>query len=338
MLRWFKRKEPEEPARAAVAEPPARGAAATPPAEGLFARLRQGLGKTHSALVGALRSAVRLNPRLDEELIQEVEEALLQADVGVRSADRVLGRLRREVPRGEPLEMARLLAILKDSIAEMLEKDQRPPRENPQGPTIWLFVGVNGTGKTTTIGKMALELSRHGRSAMMVAADTFRAAAVDQLAIWAERTGACLASGREGADPASVCFEGLKAARDGGVDFVLIDTAGRLHTKAHLMEELGKVVRVIRKVYPEAPQEIILVLDATIGQNALAQVATFRQAVGLTGLIMTKLDGTARGGILIAVKEAHPDLPIFKIGVGEAAEDLRDFVPAEFAAALLARD
>jgi fused signal recognition particle receptor len=203
------------------------------------------------------------------------------------------------------------------------------------GPTIYLVVGVNGTGKTTSIGKLALEFARQGKTVMLIAADTFRAAAVEQLGIWAERTGACLVSSeREGADPASVCFEGLAEAAKSKPDVVLIDTAGRLHTKRYLMDELGKVIRVIKKSFPDAPHETILVIDATTGQNALSQVNTFREVAELTGLVMTKLDGTAKGGILVAIKQAHPDLPVFRIGIGEAPEDLRPFRAEQFSRAL----
>ncbi|MBI3736200.1 signal recognition particle-docking protein FtsY, partial [Candidatus Sumerlaeota bacterium] len=204
-------------------------------------------------------------------------------------------------------------------------------------PTVILIVGVNGTGKTTTIGKLALEFTREGKSVLLVAADTFRAAAVNQLGIWAERTGAQIVRKDDGADPAAVCYEALESARKSPPDVILIDTAGRLHTKTYLMDELSKVIRVIKKIYPDAPHETILVLDATTGQNALSQTATFKEVAQLTGLIMTKLDGTAKGGILIALKEAH-GLPIFKIGIGEAPEDLRDFNPGEFADALFAQE
>lgn len=303
--------------------------------ETVLARLREGLSKTQEALVGQLKSVFRLKDKIDEELLDDVEDILIRSDVGAKSAAEIRDRLRKLGREQEAYDPDALADLVRSTIEEILVRGQRPMRSAASGPTVYLVVGVNGTGKTTSIGKMALEFTRRGRSVMLIAADTFRAAAVEQLTIWGERTGACLVSGeKEGADPASVCFEGLTEAARSKPDVVLIDTAGRLHTKKYLMDELGKIVRVIKKAFPEAPHETILVLDSTTGQNALNQVNTFREVADLTGLVMTKLDGTARGGILVAIKQAHPDLAVFKIGIGEAPEDLRDFNAAQFSEAL----
>ena len=335
MLKWFKKKDvPSAPSGSptGIEDPPDPRAGGG----GVFTRLRKGLSRTQVALVDNMRAAIGLKDKVDEELLENIEEVLIRGDVGARSAARIVDRLRSEGRKREACDPDALTAIVKESILEILSKGQRPFAHDAPTPFVVLVVGVNGTGKTTTIGKMALEMTRAGKRVMLVAADTFRAAAVEQLAIWAERTGSCLVSKEGGADPASVCYEALDAAKNDPPDAIFIDTAGRLHTKTYLMEELGKVIRVIKKVQPGAPHETILVLDATTGQNALNQVDTFLEVAELTGLVMTKLDGTAKGGILIAIKDAHEDLPIFKIGIGEAAEDLRDFNAEEFADALFA--
>jgi fused signal recognition particle receptor len=340
MLKWFKKKESPETAESARATATTAEAASGEAAsgEGLFARLKRGLGRTQNALAGRLREAIGLKQKVDEELLEKIEEILIQGDVGFAAAERVIERLREEGRKRSAYEAEALTAVVKESIAEILMNGQREMRTAAEPPTVILIVGVNGTGKTTTIGKLALEFARAEKRVMLVAADTFRAAAVEQLAIWAERTGAGLVRQNEGADPASVCFEGLEAARRDRPDVVMIDTAGRLHTKTHLMDELGKVVRVIKKHLPEAPHETLLVLDATTGQNALNQVKIFKEAVEVSGLIMTKLDGTAKGGILVAIKQAHPELPVMKIGIGERADDLRDFDARDFADALFAEE
>lgn len=365
MLKWFKKKNDRDPAPegrsgsesapastaspSASAEPsrdaPLEQSGGAGEAEGeanrgtnknLFSRLLSGVSKTQEAIAGRIRTAIGLKEKVDEDLLEKIEEILLQGDVGVRSTTKIVDRLRTEGRRRETYDAEALLGLVKESVCEILSAEHRTLALDREGPSVVLVVGVNGTGKTTTIGKMALELTRRGKRVMLVAADTFRAAAVDQLRIWAERTGSGFVSGDEGADPASVCYEAMAACKDQPPDVIFIDTAGRLHTKTYLMEELGKIIRVIKKIDPEAPHETILVLDATTGQNALNQVATFKEVSQVTGLVMTKLDGTAKGGILIAIKEAHASLPVFKIGVGEAAEDLRDFNAEEFADALFA--
>ena len=333
----------EDPIEPTVAEEPAEVIEAETESEpeskteekkkGLFGRLRERLGKTKQSLIGNIRAALRLRGKVDDELLEEIEEILIQSDVGVQTTMKIVERLHREAGRRGELEADAAMDLLRESIDEILTANNRPLAFDAAQPAILLLVGVNGTGKTTTIGKIGKVLTDQGKRVMMVAADTFRAAAAEQLTIWAERTGACIVRREEGADPASVIFEALEGAREDTPDVIMIDTAGRLHTKTALMEELAKLVRVIKRHYPDAPHETILVLDATTGQNALNQVKLFHEACELTGLIMTKLDGTAKGGILIACKDAY-GLPIFKIGIGEGVEDLRDFDPEEFVEAL----
>ena len=301
--------------------------------KGFFARLRDRLARTRGALVDKILTAMRLHGKVDDELLEEIEEILLQSDVGVATTGRIIERLRIAAKTQSDITPEALLNQVREAVAEILNVNNRVIRFNQGRPTIVLVVGVNGTGKTTTIGKMGKLLADRGKSVMMVAADTFRAAAANQLEIWAQRVNGAIVRREEGADPAAVVFEALEGAKQETPDVILIDTAGRLHNKAHLMEELKKIVRVIQKHYPNAPHETVLVLDATTGQNALNQVRVFHEATKLTGLIMTKLDGTAKGGILIACKDEFK-LPIFKIGVGEGVEDLRDFEPDEFIEAL----
>jgi fused signal recognition particle receptor len=301
------------------------------PRRGFFARLRDRLARTKTAMVDSIRAAIRLHGKLDEDLLEEVEDILIQSDVGVPTTRKIVDRMRREA-RGSG-DADAVLACFKSAIAEILTAHNRPLAFDGPAPRILLFVGVNGAGKTTTIGKIGRDLALQGKKIMMVAADTFRAAAADQLQIWAERSGAAIVRQDEGADPAAVVFEALEGAKEETPDVILIDTAGRLHTKVNLMEQLKKIRRVVARHYPDAPHETILVLDATTGQNAINQLKTFNEATELTGLIMTKLDGTAKGGILVACKDAH-ELPIYKIGIGEQAEDLRDFIPADFVEAL----
>lgn len=303
--------------------------------KGFFIRLRERLSKTKRSMIGALRSAIRLHGKIDEDLLEEIEDILIQSDVGVQTTMKIVETLRKEAREQPDLEGEAVMEILRDQITRILTENQRPLNLAQAHPTIILMVGVNGTGKTTTIGKIGKVLADHGRNVMMVAADTFRAGAADQLQVWAERTGSAIVRREEGADPASVVYEALEGAQRGPIkpDVILIDTAGRLHTKINLMEQLKKMVRVIERHYPDAPHETIIVLDATTGQNAVNQVKIFHEACDLSGMIMTKLDGTAKGGILIACKDLY-DLPIFKIGIGESAEDLRDFEATEFVEAL----
>ena len=266
-----------------------------------------------------------------DAVLSELEEVLIAADVGMRTAAVLLDRVRQRVGRsGDPAEVRR---ALREEMVAML--DAPPPPAPTARPWVVLITGVNGVGKTTTIGKLAARHAEAGRRALLVAADTFRAAAIEQLAVWAERTGAVLVRQAPGADPSAVAFDGMKAAVARAIDVVLVDTAGRLHTRTNLMAELGKVRRVIAREMPGAPHETLLVLDATTGQNAIAQARSFLEAADVTGIVLTKLDGTARGGIVLAVRY-ELGLPIHYVGVGEAVEDLRPFVASEFVDALFA--
>ena len=322
--------EPEPPAQPAASTPePPQTSART----GLFGRLAGRLGKTRAGMIDAVRSVAGRHPKIDEETLEQIEDILIQCDVGVPTTTKIVDRMRKQARRQGLLEAREALELFKESIEQILGQQDRPLDLDTHHPMIVLVVGVNGTGKTTTIGKIAKTQTDRGRRVMMVAADTFRAAAADQLEVWAQRTGSAFVRREEGADPASVVYEALEAAGHTHPDLVLIDTAGRLHTKAGLMEQLTKLHRVIARHVPDAPHETILVLDATTGQNALNQVKLFNEACTLTGLVMTKLDGTAKGGILIACKDQY-QLPIFKIGIGESIEDLRDFDAHEFAEAL----
>ncbi len=302
--------------------------------KGLLARLRNRIGQTRSSMVDSVMSILGRYGKVDEDMLEEVEDILIQCDVGVDTTLKIIGRLRKEGIRQGVEDTDGLAALFKQSIAGILGDRNRSLDFNVARPMILLVVGVNGVGKTTTIGKLGKILGDRGLKVMMVAADTFRAAAADQLTIWAEETGSCIVKKEEGADPASVVFEALEGVKQGPEpDVIMIDTAGRLHTKMNLMQQLGKIVRIIRKHYPDAPHETVLVLDATTGQNALNQVKQFDEACELSGLIMTKLDGTAKGGILIAVRDIF-GFPIFKIGIGEGPEDLRDFNSQEYVDAL----
>ena len=302
----------------------------------LWERLRQGMLKTRESLVGSIEALVRRHG-LSAQFYEALEESLIAADVGPAVAARMVEALKQRPIRGSDLSSLRreLAAIM----AEQLERSvaslafDLPEGERPR-PQAALVVGVNGSGKTTTAGKLAWHLRRQGRRVLLVAADTFRAAAQEQLAIWAQRTGAELVKGAPGQDPASVAFDGVQAAKARGVDAVIIDTAGRLHNKSQLMAELAKVRRVTEKALGRPPDEVLLVLDATTGQNGLAQAKVFTEAVSVTGLVLTKLDGTARGGIAFTIA-SELKLPLKLIGVGEDPEDLRPFDARAFAEALV---
>lgn len=305
---------------------------------GWFQRLSEGLGKTNQAIRQSLDRLLGREP--DPALIEELETALLSADLGVRVVDRLIGQVKDQFKSREPATSEQLQAAMSRTLYEVLMQASGSPLvqliERGPKPFVVLVVGVNGAGKTTTIAKIGQRLVQAGPRPLLVAADTFRAAAIDQLQVWADRIGVDVIRQRHGADPAAVAFDGIVAAKARGADVVLIDTAGRLHTKSNLMDELRKVKRVIGQELPGAPHEVLLVLDAAVGQNALAQARQFHEAVGVTGLVLTKLDGTARGGIVVAIAEALK-LPVRLVGVGEAAEDLQEFNPEAFVAALLGR-
>ncbi|MEW6543758.1 MAG: signal recognition particle-docking protein FtsY [Nitrospirota bacterium] len=302
-------------------------------------RLTQGLAKTRSTVRSRLDRLIGRGP--DPSVLEELEAALIQADLGIRTVQRLMEQVREEVKGRGPADGDRVLKVLQEAILDRLSRCEGEPIERlvDRGPRpfVILAVGINGVGKTTTVAKLAQRLRQGGRTPLLVAGDTFRAAAIEQLEIWAGRIGAEVVRHKQGADPAAVVYDGLAAARARAADAVLIDTAGRLHTKINLMDELKKVKRILARELPGAPHEALLVLDATAGQNALAQARQFHEAVGVTGIALTKLDGTARGGIVVAIAEEFK-IPIRLIGVGEAVEDLQDFRAKEFVEALFARD
>jgi fused signal recognition particle receptor len=299
---------------------------------GFFSRLRENLTKTRQALGAELQAT--MFETLDDEAFERLEEALIYADVGAPTTAAIVERLEGEVSSGALESGEDLTRRLRELIAETATVEGDTIDLTPH-PTVILVVGVNGTGKTTTIGKMAMHLQRElGRSVMLAAGDTFRAAAGEQLQIWAERAGCDIVRGAEGSDPAAVVFDALEAASSRGHDVVLIDTAGRLHTQQHLMDELAKVRKVIARKLEDAPHETLLTIDATTGQNGLRQAMLFREVVDVSGIALTKLDGTAKGGIALAIAQ-ELQVPVKLIGIGEGIEDLRPFDPADFAHAIL---
>ena len=311
------------------AEPPGENQTAP---RGFFRRLRENMAKTRQALGAELQATVFQS--LDDEAFERLEEALIYADVGAPTTAAIVEKLEREVEEGALADGEDLTRRLGELLAETarVEGDTIPLTEQP---TVILMVGVNGSGKTTTIGKIAWHLQQElGRSVLLAAADTFRAAAAEQLTLWAERAGCEIVRGEAGSDPGAVAFDAIEAARARGVDVVIVDTAGRLHTQQHLMEELRKVRKVIDRQAPGAPHETLLTIDATTGQNGLRQALLFREAVEVTGIALTKLDGTAKGGIALAIAQELA-LPVKLIGIGEALEDLRPFDPDDFAQAIL---
>jgi len=301
---------------------------------GFVARVRNRLNRGDSWLTRDLTDLFK-GRQIDAAILEELETRLITADVGVEATERILTGLRTRVARQELTDVGALIGALRSCIVEILAPCAQPLTvDAAHRPFVILVVGVNGSGKTTTIGKLARRCAAEGLSVLLAAGDTFRAAAIEQLEVWAKRSGAAFAAQLPGADPGAVVFDALQAARARGIDVMLADTAGRLHSQSHLMEELKKIRRVIQRVDPTAPHEVLLVLDANQGQNALAQAQQFSEAVGVTGLVLTKLDGTARGGIVIAI--AHQlRIPIRFIGVGESPEDFGEFDAAAFAAALV---
>jgi fused signal recognition particle receptor len=296
-------------------------------------RLRDRLGKARALLAGYFGD-LRGRTTIDEEVWNDLEEALIRADVGVTATERILDDLRRRVKEASVTSPSELLDLLKADLVEMFRTADRSLAFSPGQPNVWMFVGVNGVGKTTSIGKIAQREAASGRRVVMAAADTFRAAAAEQLQLWSQRVGADLVRGQDGADPGSVVFDAMSAAGNRGADLVLVDTAGRLHTKVNLMEELKKLRRIVDRT-PGALKEVLLVIDASTGQNGLNQAKIFGEAVEVTGVILTKLDGTAKGGIVLAV-QTELGIPVKLVGVGESAEDLIEFDPQEFVDALFA--
>lgn len=301
---------------------------------GVMDRLKKGLTKTREGLVSSLRSIVH-GRTLDDALIKEIEQRLIQSDVGVVATRELIASIRRDAKAGKLTRGEHVIDHLKREIKAMWPERDRTLRLAEAPPTVILMTGVNGVGKTTSIAKLCAQLRGEGKTVLLGACDTFRAGAVRQLEIWAERLGVEVVKGQQGGDPASVAFDACAAAKARGVDFLILDTAGRLHTQAGLMDQLTKIRRVVDKQIPGGPHEVLLVLDATSGQNALRQAEEFGKAAGVTGIFLSKLDGTARGGIVVAVRHTT-DIPVKFIGVGETPEDVEPFDPERFVEAMFA--
>ena len=317
---------PDEPEDREKAEPDPE------PKKGFFARLKEGLDKTRRNIMDGVDSVLGSFTKIDEDLFEELEEALIMADLGVQTTMEIVNRLRNRVKKEHATDPSLVKGMLIEEITEMLSEGAEE-EENLPAPTVMLVIGVNGVGKTTTIGKLAHSFKKDGKAVLLAAADTFRAAAIDQLEIWGERAGIEVIKHEENSDPAAVVFDAVHAARNKKADLLICDTAGRLHNKKNLMEELRKIARVIEREYPDANREVYLVLDATTGQNALQQARLFQEVADITGIILTKLDGTAKGGIVVAIK-SELKIPVRYIGVGEGIDDLQKFNAADFAKAL----
>ncbi len=317
---------PDEPEDREKAEPDPE------PKKGFFARLKEGLDKTRRNIMDGVDSVLGSFTKIDEDLFEELEEALIMADLGVQTTMEIVNRLRNRVKKEHATDPSLVKVMLIEEITEMLSEGAEE-EENLPAPTVMLVIGVNGVGKTTTIGKLAHSFKKDGKAVLLAAADTFRAAAIDQLEIWGERAGIEVIKHEENSDPAAVVFDAVHAARNKKADLLICDTAGRLHNKKNLMEELRKIARVIEREYPDANREVYLVLDATTGQNALQQARLFQEVADITGIILTKLDGTAKGGIVVAIK-SELKIPVRYIGVGEGIDDLQKFNAADFAKAL----
>jgi fused signal recognition particle receptor len=299
-----------------------------------FQRLKQGLTKSRETLTEKI-GAIFQNRSWDENSLAQMEESLIAADVGVKASEKLIDALRRQSPNGGEDLAKEMKSRLQAAMVQMLQPPQKASQRPPLSVRPWvvIFLGVNGVGKTTTIGKLAAQYQAAGKRVLLVAGDTFRAAAIEQLDVWGQRVGVDIVKHRPGADPSAVVFDGMQAAKSRGVDVLLIDTAGRLHTKIHLIEELKKIRRVITREQPDAPHETLLVLDATTGQNGLQQARVFKEAAEITGIVLTKLDGTAKGGVIISIQE-ELGVPVRYIGVGEDVEDLQPFDAESFARAL----
>ena len=296
---------------------------------GLFAKLREGLTKTRDSLMGRVDTLVKETRKIDEDFYEELEDILLMSDCGMKATTAIMDELRRRVSENKVKDADTAKQMLKDIMIEQMDIPRPPLR----WPMVMLVVGVNGAGKTTTIGKLALRFQNIGRRIILCAADTFRAAAADQLTVWAERARVPIVKHAEGADPAAVVYDGIQSAKAQGADLLIVDTAGRLHNKKNLMDELNKMRRVIDREFPEADVRCMLVLDATTGQNGLAQARAFKEVCEIGGIILTKLDGTAKGGIALAIRQ-ELEVPVWYIGVGEGIDDLQPFVAKDFVDAL----
>ena len=298
---------------------------------GLFSKLKQGLKKTTNAITSQIDSMINSFTKIDEELFEELEELLIMGDVGVKTATQICDELRKMVKKEGLKSPSQVKDALKKITADLLSGGQELNINSK--PSVILVIGVNGVGKTTTIGKLAFDLKKSGKKVILSAADTFRAAAIDQLEIWAEKAGVDIVKQNEGSDPAAVIFDSISAAKARGTDVIICDTAGRLHNKKYLMDELSKINRVIKRELPETDIETLLVVDATTGQNAVNQAKEFKNAADITGIVLTKLDGTARGGVVLAIKN-ELDVPVKYIGIGEKIDDLEPFDPVAFSQAL----
>ena len=298
---------------------------------GLFKKIKEGLKKTRDTVVSQIDSMLKSFTKIDEELFEELTELLVMGDVGISTAEQITDELRVRVKKQGITDPKEINRLLEEVVADMLRGEEELRISTK--PSIILVIGVNGVGKTTTIGKLANNLRKQGKSVLLAAADTFRAAAIDQLEVWAERSKCDIIKQNEGSDPAAVVFDAISAAKARGTDVIICDTAGRLHNKKHLMEELATIGRVIDRELPDADKEFLLVLDATTGQNAVNQAEQFSKATGITGIVLTKLDGTAKGGVVLAIKNGL-GIPVKYIGVGEQIDDLQEFVPEDFAKAL----
>ena len=301
---------------------------------GFFNKIKEGLKKTRDSIVGKIDSALKSFTKIDEDLFEELEELLVMGDVGVATAQKMCDELRVRVKKQGITDPTQITGLLCEITEEMLSGGQELNISTT--PSVILVIGVNGVGKTTTIGKLANNFVKSGKKVTLAAADTFRAAAIDQLDIWAQRSGADIVKQNEGSDPAAVVYDAISSAKAKHSDIIICDTAGRLHNKKHLMDELAKINRIIDRELPDAAKEVLLVLDATTGQNAVVQAAEFSKATGITGIVLTKLDGTAKGGVVLAIKDGL-QIPVKYIGVGEQVDDLQPFSPSDFAKALFAR-
>lgn len=352
MVLWWKKKKPEEAPQPEPApekpQPPTTTGGATRDAKrpegveladepkeraGWFARLTAGIARSRANFTGQIASLFKDSPKIDDEFYENLEHILLAADCGVEITQEIVTMIKHRAGSDPTFNAEKGMAAIKETIRSKVARNTGPMNLNKDPFSVILIVGVNGVGKTTTIAKLSNILKAYGQKMMLIAGDTFRAGAIEQLGVWGERLGIDVHKGQAGADPSAVIFDGLNAAKARKVDLVVIDTAGRLHTQVNLMEEIRKVRRVIQKVLPEAPHETWLVLDATTGQNAINQAALFDKALSLTGLVLTKLDGTAKGGIVVAISQKL-GLPIRFVGVGEGIDDLNAFKPEEFVDAL----
>jgi fused signal recognition particle receptor len=310
------------------------GSSPAPSSEpGLLERLKAGIQKTRAGLMETIEDAVSGRKEIDADVLEELEYALITADIGSKTTAEILERIRQRVERHQVGDLEELKSLIREHLLEILQATEKPVPLVKDPPAVMMVVGVNGAGKTTSIGKLTRRLQSEGRTVLLCAADTFRAAAIEQLEVWAERTGAGLIRQQPGSDPSAVLFDALQAAKARKVDYVIVDTAGRLHTKTNLMAELEKMRRTAARVIPEAPHEVLLVIEATTGQNGLEQARKFTESSAVTGIILTKLDGTAKGGVVVAISR-ELNLPIRYVGVGEQLDDLLPFEPENFVASL----